>query len=238
MNAGWATWIPPFLAIPVWLWCLRTSYRTATSPTTLAEGLLAANLTALENVIRSLNEAKEGKPKGAASDSRFAHGFARFLLSRYKPETILPVIQREAILVFSMALLATFTASAVMWGLVGRALLHTEPAALQAYSFFSSRSLLECVLWSVGCMTTSISFPGSAAPVWLKALHGSILATGVFQLTYLLACFSIMANAEGQRTVGRATELVQRTFARFEESQTLEAAVRHQLGGPGPPKEV
>ena len=116
---------------------------------------------------------------------------------------------------------------------------HTEPAALQAYSFFATRSLLESSsgLWLYDYVNLVSRL--LAAPVWLKALHGSILATGVFQLTYLLACFSIMANAEGQRTVGRATELVQRTFARFEESQTLEAeAVRHQLGGPGPPKEV
>ena len=44
-------------------------------------------------------------------------------------------------------------------------------------------------------MTTSIGFPGQDTSVAIKTLHAAILATGIFQITYLLACFSIMAGA-------------------------------------------
>ena len=71
-------------------------------------------------------------------------------------------------------------------------------------------------------MTTSISFPGSTASVAIKTLHACILVTGLFQITYLLACFSIMASAKGERTASRAAEAVAQLSEKFAQTMLLE----------------
>ena len=74
-------------------------------------------------------------------------------------------------------------------------------------------------------MTTTIDFPGYTAPVWLKTVHCAILLTGLFQITYLLACFAIMAGAAGQRFVEKTSELLNEARAKVDELHSLEAKV-------------
>src|SRR5262245_55156381 len=95
------------------------------------------------------------------------------------------IVERESILMFCSALDVALVASAWFWGLIGLALLRTDPRALDSYAFFSGAGLTETFLWAWGCMTTSIGFAAASAPTWLKAIHGAIVATGVFQLTFL-----------------------------------------------------
>jgi hypothetical protein len=105
------------------------------------------------------------------------------------------------------------------------AIIRTNPHVLDTYDFFNSGSLTEAIVWAWGCMTTAISFPGHIAPTWLKLIHASILATGVFQLTFLLVCFSIMINAETTRTVTQATTMIRGAREKLEHTRALETSI-------------
>ena len=132
-----------------------------------------------------------------------------------------------------MSLLLALGASSGFWGLVAIATMHSTNA-LATYDFFNSGSLLEAITWAWGCMTTAVSFPGAASPTWLKALHALILATGLFQLTYLLACFAIMASAEGAQSASEAKKALQSAREKLEHTKTLEATVI-TIGEESPP---
>src|SRR5207253_655997 len=73
---------------------------------------------------------------------------------------------------------------------------------------FAGQGYLEYVVWAVGCMTTSVPLPGREAVLGIKFLHCGILATGIFQITYLLGCFSIMVSTEGERAAQKAADLL------------------------------
>jgi hypothetical protein len=51
-----------------------------------------------------------------------------------------------------------------------------------------------------------------------------MLATGVFQLTFLLACFSIMVSAETGRAVSQASTLLKVAKDKLEQARILELA--------------
>ena len=198
VDASWVAWVPPILLIPIWLWFLRMAYHSATSPITFAEKPLSWCRTIIESLEKPTKDAV-AKPVDPGSETalRWFANLIRRLLRRYSLERVFSVVHREALLVFSIALLSALGMSALFWALVGRAVHHSSPLALSGYRFFAEWNFAEFVLWAFGCMTTSIAFPGSEASVSIKVFHAAILATGIFQITYLLACFSIMASAVG-----------------------------------------
>ena len=134
-------------------------------------------------------------------------------------------IQRDAILVFSGVLLGSFGISCLWFGLLGQALLRSWPKALAGYNFFTSASLLETTLWALGCMTTSIGFPVIPTPAWVKLLHAFILLTGIFQVTYLLACFSIISATDASRVSDRVTV----PLAELETKVSMALAIRESF---------
>jgi hypothetical protein len=195
VPTAWVSWLPPLLLVPIWLWLLRIAYSSATAPAVVADKALALCSAALDGIAKQQQPEGTSGVESAKKLNRWVSNAVRRLLKRYSADKVAAVVHREALLVFSLALLLTIAMSAVFWGLCGRALHETSPNALSGYHFFSSYTLGECTLWAFGCMTTSISFPGQETSTGVKGLHAAILATGLFQITYLLACFSIMASA-------------------------------------------
>jgi hypothetical protein len=220
-DIAWAAWIPTALALPIWFFFLRLCYQCAVTPRTFTSLLVAASNALLDSQIKSLNEAKTKRSKPASSV--FACNIAELVLKRYSDDRVLGVIQRESLALFSLSLVTALMASAWFWGLAGLALVSLVDGALESYTFFSSYSLVEFVLWAWGCMTTTIDFPGSGAPIWLKFLHALILVTGLFQLTFLLACFSIMTSAESSRSAEEARKILQSARDKLKETRALEA---------------
>ncbi len=220
LNSDWAAWIPPILAIPIWQFFLKLAYKSAITPRTFVNSIVRLCSALLD---RQMNELRKepAKPENRRASEwvrRAVHG----ILSRYSEERVLSVIQRESIGLFSATLLAALAASSVFWGLVGQAILRTNPQALDSYVFFNSRGFWEAVLWAWGCMTTTINFPGQAAVMWVKWLHAAILATGLFQLTFLIACFAIMTGSESQRNAQDVRDTLGAARAKLEEARSLE----------------
>jgi hypothetical protein len=219
LHAIWAVWLLPILLVPIWLWFLKLAYKSATSPGAFAEVVLLGCQSALETVQKQLKNAREqiGKSKTAMpSGTRYAYGLARFALRRYSKERIVAAVHREALAIFSVALVLALVSSAVFWAFVAVAVATTWPGSLNAYSFFADESFLEYIMWALGCMTTSVGFPGSEASVALKSLHSLVLLTGVFEITYLLASFSLMAAAIGQQTATRALGILESVAGRLD----------------------
>ncbi len=206
LDIWWAAWIAPALALPVWFFFLRTAYQFAITPKTFVTYIATTCGKVLDNQIKMFTDAQTKKSKVAPAT--LVYNIINGALRRYSEDRMHTVVQREAMALFSIALALALIASSWFWGLIGVAIIHTNRQSLDAYAFFNSGSLTEAVMWAWGCMTTAISFPGRLAPTWLKLVHGCILATGVFQLTFLLVCFSIMINAETTRTVAEATKLL------------------------------
>jgi hypothetical protein len=223
LDIWWAAWIAPFLAVPIWLFFVRAAYRLAIAPKTFATLFLTACGSMLDNQIRTFTDAKGREGKVASASA--VYSVVDWVLRRYPDAEIHTVVQRESMLMFSAALAFALIVSAWFWGLIGVALLRTDPHILDSYAFFNGTSLTESFLWAWGCMTTAVSFPARAAPTWLKAVHGGMLATGVFQLTFLLACFSIMVNAETARAVSQATALLKDAREKLERTKRLELTV-------------
>ena len=173
--------------------------------------------------MKTLNEAKEKKTKPTVSTA-FAYNVVNAIMRRYSDERVVTVVQKESLALFSASLLLALAASSGFWALVGTGIRHSSHA-LDSYAFFSSGSLLETLIWAWGCMTTAIGFPGAEAPTWLKAVHASILATGLFQLTFLLACFSIMTSSEGSRAAAEARRALQVAQEKLDQTKALEAIV-------------
>lgn len=224
LDLSWAAWIPPLLALPLWFFFLRLSYQCAVTPRTFVSGLVSGCSSLLDTQIKTFNEAREKRSKPTVP-ATFAYNVANAVLRRYSDDRIVSLVQRESLALFSASLLVALAASSWFWGLVGLAVMHSANGLLTSYEFFSSGSLLEAIIWAWGCMTTAIAFPGSAAPTWLKAIHASILATGLFQLTFLLACFSIMTSSEGSRTAADARRTLQEARDKLEQTKALEALV-------------
>lgn len=201
-TAPWARWIPTFLLAPVWVWTLRIAYSNTIRPTTFAEGLFGLAVAALDRCTSDIEEARN-KGKDDAPLARFWCRFATFVLNRYHTDCAATVIQRETLLSFSIVLVVAFGASCLLWGLVAYAVIGSDPQFFTSYAFFNSASLVECLVWTFGCMTTTIDYPGTAASVTVKLLHTLLLAMGLFHLTYLLLGFSVMASAEMQRSAAR-----------------------------------
>jgi hypothetical protein len=222
LNVSWAAWIPPFLALPIWFFFLRLCYQCAVTPRTVANSLVTLCSNLLDAQIKLLNEAREKKTKPAIGT--ITYKLANAILRRYSDDRVVSMVQKESLTLFSVSLLLALAASSGFWGLVAIAVMHSTDA-LAAYGFFNSGSWFEASIWAWGCMTTAISFPGAASPTWLKAVHASILATGLFQLTYLLACFSIMTSTEGMRTASEAKKALQVAREKLEEMKALEASV-------------
>jgi len=227
LDIAWASWILPVLAVPIWLYVLKVAYKASVAPITFVKLLLEICGGLLDSYMKSLREAKTGAKRDAWS--AYLYRLVQSVMRRYSTERVMAVIHREAIGVFSVALLAAFSASACFWALVARALMRTSMSFASSYHFFTTGSWFEAVPWAFGCMTTTVAMPMAGAPVWVKALHVLVLLTGIFQLTYLLACFSIMASAESNRIAGEADKLMQQTEAKLRESHELEV-VTLQVG--------
>jgi len=210
--------------LPIWFFFLRFAYQSSITPRTFANVLVAASSGLLDTQIKTFNEAREKKTKPTVP-ATFAYNVANAVLTRYSDERVVSVIQRESLALFAASLLVALIAASWFWGLVGLALMHSKDGLLASYGFFSSGSMFEAILWAWGCMTTTIDFPGSAAPTWLKAIHALILATGLFQLTFLLACFSIMTSAEGSRAAADARRILPAAREKLEQTKALEALV-------------
>jgi hypothetical protein len=223
LQIWWAAWIPPVLAVPVWILCLRTAYRLAVTPKTLVTLIATACTTMLDNQIKVLTEARTKGTK--VEPPTMMYNIVNKALHRYSDDRMHTVVQREAMAVFSIALVMAIVASGWFWGLVGVAILRTDAHALDAYDYFQTGSLTEALTWAWGCMTTAISSPGRLASTWRKVTHALILATGVFQLTFLLACFSIMTSAETARTVLEATKLFKGTRDKLDHTRAMETSV-------------
>jgi hypothetical protein len=223
LRFWWVAWLAPALAVPVWIFFLKTAYRFAIAPKSFATYIATTCSSMLETQIKTFKDAQEKKTKVVRAT--YVYNIVNGVLSRYSEAQMHTVVQREAMGIFTVALAIALAASAWFWGLIGVALLRTDSHVLDAYGFFHTGSLTEAVAWAWGCMTTAISFPGSLAPPWLKVVHGTILATGIFQLTFLLVCFSIMTNAETTRAVAQATELIKGTRHKLEETRALETTI-------------
>lgn len=223
LDIWWAAWLAPALAVPVWLFFVRTAYRCAVTPKTAVTAIARWCGAYLDTQIKSLNEAREKNAK--IQSAAIVYNFIAGVLHRYGEDGIQSVVQREAMTIFSVALSVALLASSAFWGLVGVAIAQTQHEALDAYGFFSTGSFLESVLWAWGCMTTAIAFPGHLAPTWLKFVHGCVLATGVFQLTFLLVCFSIMINAETTRAVAEATAMIRTAREKLTYTRALEGGM-------------
>jgi hypothetical protein len=234
LKVPWAVWIPPFLAFPIWLWLMWKAYKAAVAPKAFAQLSLTSSASLLEGTLKSFREARAKGTKPQDLTMHVARKVANSTLGRYSADKLISVIQQEAILIFSVALIITVLASAAFWGLVARALILTKPGVMNAYHFFSTRSFGEAVLWAIGCMTTSISFPGEGAAVGLKILHAVVLGTGIFEVTYLLACFSVMVNSEGQRVAKLAAALVPAATKKLDELSVLEGELTAPPGQPPP----
>jgi len=203
-------WIPALLAFPFWLSLLKAAYRCAAHPRTIALLLLKICSTVLKQFSKEKAQ-KKSQGSDSSDDSTFhkyIRGAIKLAIRRYNPEALFGCIQRESMLIFTLMLSLALIFSAIFWGLVAYGILRTNPAALDAYSFFSDRSLLEATIWAFGCMTTAISFPGSAALLWVKVVHLLIVLTGFFQLTYLFACFSVVTETETKTATRKVESLL------------------------------
>jgi hypothetical protein len=223
LNMAWTTWILVALTVPIWLYLLKSAYNAAIIPRTLANVAAKFCTVTLDNQIKTFNEAKEKKQP--TPPATITYRLVNPVLQRYSEEQIASVVQRESLAAFFGSLLIALAVSCCFWGLVGFAVMQTNNHSLDAYEFFNSGTFGEAVLWAWGCMTTTVDFPGRMAPIWLKWLHAGILATGLFQLTFLLACFSVMINAESQRTIQDANKGFEDARTKIEQTRSLEASV-------------
>jgi hypothetical protein len=200
MPWGWVQFVPVVLSIPLWFVTLRLAYRNSVKPTTFVDPLITGCRLLLDRAALDIEESKKAGKKESRM-TLFACVCTNYVLDRYGDEKVSTKVQLETLLTFSACLVVAFSASCVVWALVGRTAVVFDPLFLQPYAFFTTYSFPEYLLWAFGCMTTSISFPGAGASVSLKSLHAMLLITGVFHLTFLLVGFSVMALAEGQRVV-------------------------------------
>ena len=223
LNVWWAAWIAPALALPVWAFFLRAAFRVSVNPKSFVTFLADACGKMLDTQVTTLS--KPDVKQANASSFRYGYGIVTHILDRYSTEKMLAVIHREAMTIFALSLGAALVTSAGFWGLVGEALIRTNPQSLAAYNFFGTGTFIEAAAWAWGCMTTAVGFPGVGAATWVKCIHATILATGVFQLTFLIGCFSIMINAETSRTVAQATALLIAARSKLAQVKELEARV-------------
>jgi hypothetical protein len=223
LDLAWAAWIPPILVIPFWYFFMKWAYQCAVTPRTFARLLVSIITSMLDAEIKALHEAREKKQP--RKPQPFVYGIVNKVLARYSEERALAALQRESLALFALSLLLALAASSIFWGLIGLAGLRTTRALWVGYDFFNTGSLTESVLWAWGCMTTTINFPGHEAATWLKLLHAAILMTGLFQITFLFGCFSIMSNIEGQRSAADARAVLQAARSKLDEARALEAVV-------------
>jgi hypothetical protein len=209
LNDVWVAWIPPVLVFPIWWSLLRLAYTCAVSPKVPANGLAAICVGMLDAQIQANRQDFEKGRK--VQPANWLCSAVESVLRRYPDDSIVLNVHREALAAFSFSLVAALAASSWFWGLVGVASMKSSDELRQGYDFFQSGSLAEATLWAWGCMTTTIDFPGGKSPLWVKGMHALVLATGLFQITFLLACFSIMAGADGARS-GKAVKEVLRTI--------------------------
>jgi len=223
LDVAWAAWIPPVLVVPFWYLFMKWAYQCAVTPRTFARVLVTMCSSLLDTEIKALNEARDKRQP--RQSQTLVYGLVNRILARYSEERVLGAVQRESLALFALSLLLALAASSLFWGLVGVAGLRTTRTFWAGYDFFNTGSLFEAVLWAWGCMTTTINFPARIAPTWLKALHAMILITGLFQLTFLFGCFSIMSNSEAQRSAADARAVLQAAHQKRDQARALEAIV-------------
>ena len=205
VNASWVFWVPTMLTLPLWFYGVKWSLTSAMAPASLASSAVGFCSRQLDDVLNAWHRKNDKERKAAAGTLGLWAILGGILCRRYTGSAKLLVIQREAIVVFSGVLLAAFGVSCLWFGLFAQTLIHTWPSLLVGYNFFTSASLVETTIWALGCMTTAIGFPAGPSSVWVKVLHAFILATGIFQVTYLLACFSIISATDATRVSDRVT---------------------------------
>lgn len=221
IESPWLACIPPVLMFPVWWHLLRVAYGFAVSPAALGTVLVTGCTHLLDSHIKANQESsdKSGHGRGATTTCNIVE----WVLQRYPEDRIVSVLQRESLTIFAISLLVALAASSVFWGLVGTAAMSFSDDLRNGYDFFQSGSLAEATLWAWGCMTTTIDFPGKGSPLLLKLVHALIVATGLFQLTFLLACFSIMAGTEGTRFSASVKDAIQVIRGKIGELRLLES---------------
>lgn len=212
-DAPWMSWGPAVLSLPIWFSCLRWAYRQAVAPKSVTARAIDYCLEKIDKHRVSLNDPTYQRERTTLY-LRWWSFVAKAVVKRYRGKSPLVTIHREAIVVFSVSLIATVVTSCVAFGLISQALWRTDPSILSAYAFFTTGSFLEGLIWALGCMTTTINFPGMSASLALKGLHAVILLIGLFQFTYLIACFSIMTSTGAHW----ANEHMAETVDRLEES--------------------
>jgi len=225
LKFPWVPWLPSVLLLPIWVKALILASRIATNPSTFSGRLISLADRFINNTVSTLVDPKKEKKVEAKTVNNVIFGLIHLVIERYSGEKLLSRLHREAILTFSFTLLLSVSISAVFWAMVGSAISVTSPDYLNAYDFFYSRTPAEMILWAFGCMFTAIGFPGAHAPVAIKALHAAILATGIFQFTFLLACFSIMASADLARIVESTKSSVETVSSKLDATKDLQRVV-------------
>ena len=223
VDIWWAAWLGPLLAIPIWLFFLRKAYALAVEPKTFVMWIASSCARVLDRRLKAVTDARD--KKGKVESAGPVYRIIDRLLMRYPKGTLESAVLRETLAMFSAALALALIASAGFWALVGIAIQRTDPTALSAYSFFRTGGFVEFMIWAWGCMTTALAIPGHSAPVWLKGIHVLIMASGLFQITFLLACFSIMTSAESEQTAARAQRLLDEAVEKLAQTRALEAVV-------------
>jgi len=232
IRASWIFWVPVLLTLPLWCYGIKWSLSSAVAPPSLT--LLAVNFCSrhLDEALRAWPGKPEKERKTAANVLAFWAMGGSAVSRRYTGRAKLITIQQEAIVVFSVVLLSAFGLSCVWFGLLAQAILHTWPTSLSGYSFFGSGSLIDTTLWALGCMTTAVSFPtGGSTPMAIKMLHGFMLITGIFQVTYLLACFSIVSATDSTRVSDSATVSVTELDAKVSMALAIKESFELQAKG-------
>ena len=232
LEFSWAQWIPSILLLPIWIKALIYAAKIATNPSTFSGRVISLANRGINGIVTSLTDSQKEKKVETKKSNNVIFGLVHLVIGRYSGDQLLSRLHREAILTFSITLLFSVSASAVFWALMGRAMNINSPGYLNAYNFFSSGSLSETILWSLGCMFTAIGFPGSNAPITIKALHAAILGTGIFQFSFLLACFSIMASADVGRIVEHTKSAVENLSKKLEATKKLQHAILSQQEKP------
>jgi len=225
VDAAWVFWVPTVLTLPLWYYGMKWSLTSAMAPPSITLSAVSFCSRGLDDAMRAWPSKSEREQKSAMGSLGMWSILGGTLCRRYTGATKLLTIQREAVIVFSGVLLAAFGISCLWFGLLAQAILHTWRSSFAGYGFFTSASLVETTLWALGCMTTAIGFPTGATPIWIKLLHAAVLMTGVFQVTYLLACFSILSSTDASHVSDRVIVPV----AELETKVSMAMAIRESF---------
>ena len=110
---AWVSWLPPILLVPVWIYLLRFAYGSATAPAVFADKVLGFCSAALEGIEKQQTSSTAAATDSAVTLNRWIIGLVRKSLTRYSLDRVSAVVHREALLLFSAALILTIIMSSV-----------------------------------------------------------------------------------------------------------------------------